>query len=55
MGQIVAEDMKSEMKREVSQVRVNFKEDVKAQMDELTTSINQQVDANGVRRCLRCR
>ena len=38
-------DLKSEMKKELSQVRTSFKEDMKKQLNELTTEINQQVSA----------
>ena len=38
-------DLKSEIKKELSQVRTSFKEDMKMQVDGLTTEIIQQVSA----------
>lgn len=48
LSEVVAEDMrdlKSDVKKELSQVRLSLQEDMKAQMDELTTEVCQQVKA----------
>uniref|UniRef100_A0A3Q3GY08 L1 transposable element RRM domain-containing protein n=1 Tax=Labrus bergylta TaxID=56723 RepID=A0A3Q3GY08_9LABR len=46
VSEVVAEgmhDLKSEMKKELSQVRIHFVEDMKVKLDKLATKINQQV------------
>lgn len=48
VSEVVAEgmrDLKSEMKKELSQVRLSFREDMKVQLDELRSEINQQIKA----------
>lgn len=48
VSEVVAEgmrDLKSEMKKELLQVRLSFREDMKVQLDELRSEINQQIKA----------
>lgn len=37
-------DLKTEKKKELSQVQCTFRDDMKAQLDELSTEINQQIN-----------